>query len=248
MPSVQRPIVRVWSGHVPADQAEPFHEYLLANAVAEMRDIEGFREATVLHRADGDRVHITLMTTWADAEAIRRYAGAETGAARSYPDDERFGLVPDAHVDHFELAYRLAEPTTSPRPAKPIDIRQPEDLDRPETYSHVIVATGSRMVFIAGQMSDDRDGNLVDSGDLAAQARRVFGNLGRALAAAGARPDQVTKITIYVVGHRREYLPLIEAARRDLFGEHKPTDVLLGVETLAAPGYLIEVDAIAVID
>jgi enamine deaminase RidA (YjgF/YER057c/UK114 family) len=129
-----------------------------------------------------------------------------------------------------------------------IEIIQPEGLDNPATYSHLIVATGSRMAFIAGQMSDDPDGNLVGSGDLEAQAQQVFDNLGRALAAAGARPDQVTKITIYVVGHRREYLPLIERARRTLFGDHKPTDVLLGVETLAAPGYLIEVDAIAVLD
>ncbi|GIG62460.1 enamine deaminase RidA [Longispora fulva] len=129
-----------------------------------------------------------------------------------------------------------------------LDIIQPEDLDRPETYSHVIVATGGRMVFLAGQMSDDRDGNLVAPGDLAAQARQVFANLGRALTAAGARPDQVTRIGIYVVDHQREYLPVIEAARVALFGAHKPTDTLLGVQTLAAPGYLIEVDAIAILD
>ena len=128
-----------------------------------------------------------------------------------------------------------------------LEIVQPEDLDRPRTYSHVIVATGGRLVFVAGQMSDDRQGNLVAPGDLAAQARQVFTNLGRALAAAGARPDQVAKIGIYVVGHRPEYLPIIEAARIALFGDHKPTDTLLGVQTLAAPGYLIEVDAIAVV-
>jgi enamine deaminase RidA (YjgF/YER057c/UK114 family) len=128
------------------------------------------------------------------------------------------------------------------------EIIKPDGLDTPETYSHVIVATGGRLVFIAGQMSDDPDGNLVHPGDLAAQAGQVFANLGRALAAAGARPDQVTKITICVVGHRAEYLPIIEAARTELFGDHKPTDTLLGVQTLAAPGYLIEVDAIAVMD
>jgi len=128
-----------------------------------------------------------------------------------------------------------------------LEIVQPEDLDRPRTYSHVIAATGGRLVFVAGQMSDDRQGNLVAPGDLAAQARQVFTNLGRALAAAGARPDQVAKIGIYVVGHRPEYLPIIEAARIALFGDHKPTDTLLGVQTLAAPGYLIEVDAIAVV-
>ena len=129
-----------------------------------------------------------------------------------------------------------------------LEIVQPDELDTPKTYNHVIVTTGARLVFIAGQMSDDPQGNLVAPGDLAAQARQVFANLGRALAAAGARPDQVAKITIYVVGHRREYLPIIEAARVTVFGDHKPTDTLLGVETLAAPGYLIEVDAIAVVD
>jgi enamine deaminase RidA (YjgF/YER057c/UK114 family) len=129
-----------------------------------------------------------------------------------------------------------------------LEIIQPDGLDKPNTYSHVIVATGTRLVFIAGQMSDDQDGNLVHPDDLAGQARQVFTNLGRALTAAGARPDQVTTITIYVVGHRREYLPIIEAARVTLFGDHKPTDTLVGVETLAVPGYLIEVSAIAVTD
>jgi enamine deaminase RidA (YjgF/YER057c/UK114 family) len=129
----------------------------------------------------------------------------------------------------------------------PLEIVQPEGLDTPQTYSHVITATSGKLVFIAGQMSDDPQGNLVAPGNLAAQARQVFANLGRALSAAGARPDQVTRIGIYVVGHRREYLPIIEEARVALFGDHKPTDTLIGVETLAGPGYLIEVDAIAVV-
>jgi enamine deaminase RidA (YjgF/YER057c/UK114 family) len=76
----------------------------------------------------------------------------------------------------------------------------------------------------------------------------VFANLGVALAAAGARPDQVARITIYVVGHRPEYLDVIEEARAGLFGDRKPPDTLVGVQSLAQPGFLIEVDAIAVID
>ncbi len=76
----------------------------------------------------------------------------------------------------------------------------------------------------------------------------MFANLGHALAAGGARPEQVTKITIFVVHHRPEYLPAIEEARVTLFGDHKPADTLVGVEALARPEYLIEVDAIAVID
>lgn len=76
----------------------------------------------------------------------------------------------------------------------------------------------------------------------------MFANLGRALAAGGARPGQVAKITIYVVYHRPEYLPVIEQAWVELFGDHKPADTVVGVETLARAEYLTEVDAIAVID
>jgi enamine deaminase RidA (YjgF/YER057c/UK114 family) len=122
----------------------------------------------------------------------------------------------------------------------------PAGLPAPSTYTHVIVAAGSNVVFVAGQEPEDAQGNLVGPGDLATQARQVFANLGRAVAAAGARLDQVAKITIFVVHHRPEYLPVIEEARVAVFGEHKPADTLIGVETLARPGYLIEVDAIAV--
>ena len=129
-----------------------------------------------------------------------------------------------------------------------LELINPVGLHTPQSYTQVAVATGSRLVFVAGQAADDAEGNLVGPGDLAAQARQAFANLGHALAAAGARPEQVAKITIYVVHHRPEYLPVIEAARIEVFGDHKPTDVIAGVETLAEPGYLIEVDAIAVLD
>jgi enamine deaminase RidA (YjgF/YER057c/UK114 family) len=129
-----------------------------------------------------------------------------------------------------------------------LELINPDGLPTPESYTHVVVATGARMVFVAGQLAEDTEGHLVGEDDMAAQARQAFANVGRALSAAGARPEQVTKITIYVVGHRPEYLPLISAARIAVFGDHRPADVLLGVETLFEPGYLIEVDAVAVVD
>jgi enamine deaminase RidA (YjgF/YER057c/UK114 family) len=129
----------------------------------------------------------------------------------------------------------------------PLEGINPEDLPTPATYTQVMVATGRRLVFVAGQEPEDEQGNLVGPGDLAVQARQVFANLGRALAAAGARPEQVAKITIYVVGYRREQLAPIEEARVGLFGDHKPADTLVGVATLSRPEFLIEVDAIAVL-
>jgi enamine deaminase RidA (YjgF/YER057c/UK114 family) len=127
-----------------------------------------------------------------------------------------------------------------------LELINPPELPTPESYTQVVVATGSRLVFVAGQLADDPQGDLVAQGDLAAQARQAFANVGRALAAAGARPGQVARITIYFVDHRSEYLPQISQARIAVFGDHKPADTIVGVETLAEPGYLIEVEAIAV--
>jgi enamine deaminase RidA (YjgF/YER057c/UK114 family) len=127
-----------------------------------------------------------------------------------------------------------------------IQLINPADLPPQATYTQVVVAAGTTTVFIAGQEPEDVHGNSVAPGDLAAQARQVYANLGRALAAAGARPDQVARITIYVVDYKSEYLPVIEQARVELFGNHKPADTLIGVARLARPEFLIEVDAIAV--
>jgi enamine deaminase RidA (YjgF/YER057c/UK114 family) len=124
----------------------------------------------------------------------------------------------------------------------------PADLPVPATYTQVVVARGSKLIFVSGQEPEDIHGKLVGKGDFAAQARQVFANLGRALAGAGALPKHVARITIYVVDYQRDYhLPIIEAARVTLFGDHKPADVVLGVGALS-PDYLIEVDAVAVVD
>lgn len=124
----------------------------------------------------------------------------------------------------------------------------PNDLPIPEMYTQVVIATGSKLVFVSGQQPEDIRGKLVGHGDFAAQTQLAFGNLGRALAAAGARPEDVCKITIYVVDyHRGEHVPIIEKAQIALFGNHKPANVVVGVAVMS-PGYLIEVDAIAVID
>ena len=67
-----------------------------------------------------------------------------------------------------------------------IRLVNPEGLPSPRTYSHVAVVTGTRLVFIAGQEPEDVTGALAGPGDLTAQPRQVFANLGVALAAAGA--------------------------------------------------------------
>ena len=124
----------------------------------------------------------------------------------------------------------------------------PPDLPTPKTYTQVVVARGTRLIFVSGQEPEDIHGKLVGRDDFAAQARQVFANLGRALTAAGALPRHVARITIYVVDYQRDYhLPIIEEARMTLFGDHKAADVVVGIATLS-PDYLIEVDAVAVVD
>jgi enamine deaminase RidA (YjgF/YER057c/UK114 family) len=129
-----------------------------------------------------------------------------------------------------------------------LELINPPDLPTPKTYTQVVVARGTKLIFVSGQEPEDVYGKLVGPGDFAVQARQVFANLGRALAAAGALPKDVARITIYVVDYQRDYhLPIIEVARVTLFGDHKATDVVVGVAALS-PGYLIEVDAVAVVD
>lgn len=129
-----------------------------------------------------------------------------------------------------------------------LELINPQELPTAAHYTQVVAAAGSRFVFVAGQVAHDAEGNVLGTGDLAAQARHAFANVGRALAAAGAGPEQVTKLTIYVVHHRREYLADISKARMAVFGDHTPVSTLIGVEALAHPEYLIEVEAFAVVD
>jgi enamine deaminase RidA (YjgF/YER057c/UK114 family) len=106
-----------------------------------------------------------------------------------------------------------------------LELINPAGLSTPASTARSPWRPAARLVFVAGQVADDGQGNLVGHGDLALQARQAFANVGRALAAAGARPDQVARITIYVVHHRPEYLAAISEARIAIFGDHKPTDV-----------------------
>jgi enamine deaminase RidA (YjgF/YER057c/UK114 family) len=124
----------------------------------------------------------------------------------------------------------------------------PDGLFKPTVYSQVVVASGRRMVFISGQVAIDAGGNLVAPGDFAGQTRQAYGNLRMALAGAGASPSDVTKLTTFVVGYRPEMLPVIGEARTALFGSaDPPASTLVGIQALARPEYLVEVEAIAVI-
>jgi enamine deaminase RidA (YjgF/YER057c/UK114 family) len=125
---------------------------------------------------------------------------------------------------------------------------KPEGLAPTTSYSHVVVATPGKMIFIAGQVANDKQGKLVGKDDLKAQATQVFENLKTALAAAGATFDDVVKINWYVKGYKPEYLPTLREVRSAYVNKDKPpASTLVGVAALFQDDYLLEVDAVAVV-
>ncbi|MGV9453562.1 RidA family protein [Streptomyces sp. NPDC003635] len=129
--------------------------------------------------------------------------------------------------------------------SEPTRIPAPEGLAPAAQYSHVVMGTG-RLVAVAGQLPLDEKGDLVGADDPAAQARQVFENLRRCLAAAGATFADVVKLTFYVTDLAD--LPAIRAAR----AEHIPDDRLpaasaVQVAGLVRPEFRMEIEAFAVV-
>ncbi len=124
----------------------------------------------------------------------------------------------------------------------------PDGISRPTSYTHVVRASGGSTVYISGQVAIDAGGSIVGAGDFEAQARQVFANLRTALAAVGATFDDVAKMNTYIVDYTPEFLPALQAARADTMGEHPPASTLIGVQALATPELMIEVEAVAVLD
>ena len=124
-----------------------------------------------------------------------------------------------------------------------------DSLRQTEFYHHVSVSEGGKTVRVAGQAAWDRDRNLLGGDSLEEQTRYTFRNLKTALAAGGATLEDLVMLTFYVVGY--------EAAHRDVLlnvmsefipPEHRPPSTLLGVQALAYPELLVEIDGVAVID
>ena len=121
----------------------------------------------------------------------------------------------------------------------------PPGLSTPTGYSHVVSARGGRTIYIAGQVALDATGQLVGDGDLAAQTRQVFANLEVALKAAGATFDDVVKTNYYL--RDAAQVQVIRDVRAKYFTKALPASTLVEVSRLANPGFLIEIEVIAVV-
>ncbi|MFE4831764.1 RidA family protein [Streptomyces sp. NPDC056672] len=134
----------------------------------------------------------------------------------------------------------------------PITLVNPAGLPEVPVYRQVAIASGSKLVFVAGQVSGDADGVTVGEGDLTAQVERCYLNVATALAGAGGSFEDVAKLTVYVVDWTPDKMPLlmegIARATVKLGLTPVPPATLLGVAALDVPEHLVEIEATAVLD
>jgi reactive intermediate/imine deaminase len=123
------------------------------------------------------------------------------------------------------------------------EIRVPA-LGTPISHYTDAVRVGD-LLFVSGCVPTDAEGNVVGGDDVAAQARKVFDNIGLILEAAGATFADVAKVTVYLTDV--DDRPKINPIRQEFFGETRPASTLVEISRLAIPGAKIEVDAVATV-
>lgn len=122
----------------------------------------------------------------------------------------------------------------------------PDGLFKSKGFTQVVSSTGSKTVFISGQLPWDKDMNLVGEGDVEQQTHQVLKNIKCALDEVGATWDDVVKLVAYVVGP--EHVNTVARIKGEVMGATPPADTIVGVTGLAYPDCLIEIDAIVMMD
>jgi len=124
------------------------------------------------------------------------------------------------------------------------ELVNPEGMHPAPGFSHVAIATGSRLVCIAGQVALDRDFNLLGGDDLRAQTVAAMRNVETAIGAVGATWDDIVRRTIYTT-KPTEYETITSAIYEVTGGAGHPAQTILGVTGLAVPGLLVEIECTA---
>ena len=131
---------------------------------------------------------------------------------------------------------------TSTATAQQIERKNPEGMTQPTAYSHLVKV--GNLMFLAGQVALDGEGNVVGAGDMKAQVRQVLENMKSVLASEGADFSNVVKTNIFTTDI--EAFRGAASVRREYFGDHPPASTLVQIERLARPVFLVEIEAIAV--
>ena len=122
------------------------------------------------------------------------------------------------------------------------------DLNTPPGYTHAVIVNSGKIVFIAGQVGLNKEGKMVGKDDFRAQAAQAFSNLKSALAAAGAKPENLVKLNYYVVGLNHEKLLALRELRSSFVNkDNPPASTLIGVAALFSEEASVEIEAVAAI-
>lgn len=111
-------------------------------------------------------------------------------------------------------------------------------------FSHAVVASGARTVFISGQTAWDANRNLVGT-TLAEQTRQALRNVVTAVTAAGGTQDDIAALRIYIVESAKASLGEVGPALKEMFGSEPPASTWIGISFLAVPQFLVEIEAVA---
>jgi 2-aminobenzoate-CoA ligase len=144
--------------------------------------------------------------------------------------------------------YRLRSKTSGPWPSG-LKFHEPEGWARPSGYANAVSASG-RTVFIAGQIGWDPATSEFRARELGGQVRQALANVVAALAAAGGRPDQITRMTWYITDQQAYAAERTDIGGhyREIIGRHFPAMTMVVVKALIEPGALVEIEATAVVE
>ncbi len=129
------------------------------------------------------------------------------------------------------------------------ELINPPGLAAPRGFTHGILVTGGKLLFLAGQDASDADGRIVAPGDLVAQFEQALRNLITVVEAAGGKPSDVVKLKLFVKS-RDEYaarLKPLGQVYRSHFGSYYPAMALFEVSGFFQPEALVEIEGIAVL-
>ncbi|MFD8233863.1 RidA family protein [Streptomyces sp. NPDC059696] len=124
----------------------------------------------------------------------------------------------------------------------------PPELSPPAGFSHAVVASGARVVFLAGQAALDADGKVA-GGTLPEQFGKALSNLLTALAAAGGTPSDLARVTVYATDVEAYRTHARELGRiwRELAGRDYPAMAVVQVVRLWDTEAMVELDGFAVL-
>jgi enamine deaminase RidA (YjgF/YER057c/UK114 family) len=155
-------------------------------------------------------------------------------------------------VNSIRVMTEYVGPSVHPKRRKlmPTQIINPPELVPPRGYNHGILASGGRLLFLAGQDASNEEGRIVAPGDLVAQYEQVLSNLDSVVSAAGGSMQDIVKLNIFV-RDRDDYVkklaPLGRVFRAQ-FGDHYPAMALFEVTGFFQEDALVELEGFAVIE